>query len=194
MTPCLLRKFAKNGTRYRQPVSITPLSVLPLVHNDDERSFGVHVVALRPQHRNLHEDTHKWSPWWNALHKLHETMRTFIPGVETFRTRVNYYCLIAPRVTLVIRSMTFQARTVIFYNKFSIIWILSIFIHWTGAYLHFLNGFFSHCVVPNSTIPVSHYLTFYHSASMTRFTVSPVDPVILTLYAQCYGYSDTIVL
>ncbi|KYN29983.1 hypothetical protein ALC57_00563 [Trachymyrmex cornetzi] len=78
LAPCLLRKFAKNGTRHRQPVSITPLSVLPLVHDDDERSFGV--VALSPQYRNLHEDTHKWSPCWNALHKLHETMRTFYAG------------------------------------------------------------------------------------------------------------------
>ncbi|EGI61897.1 hypothetical protein G5I_09799 [Acromyrmex echinatior] len=82
LAPCLLRKFAKNGTRHRQPVSIMPLSVLPLVHDDDERSFGVHLafVALSPQHRNLHEDTHKWSLWWNALHKLHETMRTFYAG------------------------------------------------------------------------------------------------------------------
>lgn len=65
--------------------------------------FGVHVaVALSPRHRNLHEDTRKringrW--WWNALHKLRETMRApYTPRDMASRTRVNYYCRILRHV------------------------------------------------------------------------------------------------
>jgi len=81
--------------------------------------------------------------------------------------------------------MTFQTRAIIFHNKSFIIRIFSIFVR-IGESL-FPEFFFAQ----RDTGLLTVYLTFCHFASMTRFTVSPIDPVILTLYTR---YSDTAVL
>jgi len=90
LAPCLFRKFAKNSTRHRQPVSISPSSCSTTTTN-------VHfVVALSPRHRNLHEDTHKRINGRCDGTPCISSGKQCGGGGGVLYPRVNYYCRTAP--------------------------------------------------------------------------------------------------